>query len=64
MPVIVGETSAAIALSERLLDEGVFAIGFGYPVEPEGTARVRAQLSAAHSDEQIDAAVAAFARVA
>lgn len=62
VPVIVGETAAAIALSERLLADGVFAIGFGYPVVPEGTARVRAQLSAALSDEQIDAAVAAFAR--
>ncbi len=62
MPVIVGETSAAIALSERLLEEGVFAIGFGFPVVPEGSARVRAQLSAALTDEQIDDAVAAFAR--
>ena len=61
VPVIVGATAAAIALSERLLAGGVFAIGFGYPVVPEGTARVRAQLSAALSDEQIDAAVAAFA---
>ncbi len=62
VPVIVGETGAAIALSERLLADGVFAIGFGYPVVPEGAARVRTQLSAALSDEQIDAAVAAFAR--
>ena len=62
VPVIVGETSAAIALSEELLTDGVFAIGFGFPVVPEGTARVRAQISAAHTDEQIDAAVAAFAR--
>ena len=62
VPVIVGETSAAIALSERLLEDGVFAIGFGFPVVPEGVARVRAQISAAHSDEQLDAAIAAFAR--
>ena len=62
VPVIVGETSAAIALSERLLADGVFAIGFGFPVVPEGSARVRAQLSAALTDEQIDEAVAAFAR--
>ena len=62
VPVIVGETSAAIALSERLLADGVFAIGFGFPVVPEGSARVRAQISAAHTGEQIDAAVEAFAR--
>ena len=42
-------------MSERLLDEGVFVIGFGYPVVPEGTARVRVQLSAALTGEQIDA---------
>jgi glycine C-acetyltransferase len=63
VPIVVGETREAIAMSERLLAEGVFAIGFGYPVVPEGTARVRVQLSAALSDEQIDRAVAAFARV-
>lgn len=62
VPVIVGGTSAAIALSEKLLGEGVFAIGFGYPVVPEGAARVRAQISAALGDEQIDAAVAAFSK--
>jgi glycine C-acetyltransferase len=63
VPVIVGETSRAVEISERLLEEGVFVTGFGYPVVPEGTARVRAQLSAALDDEQIDRAVAAFARV-
>lgn len=64
VPIVVGETRDAIRMSERLLDEGVFAIGFGYPVVPEGTARVRVQLSAALSEEQIDRAVAAFAEVA
>jgi len=64
VPIVVGETRDAIAISEALLERGVFAIGFGYPVVPEGTARVRAQLSAAHGDEQIDRAVAAFAAVA
>ena len=63
VPIVVGETRDAIAMSERLLADGVFAIGFGYPVVPEGTARVRVQLSAALSDEQIDRAVAAFGRV-
>ena len=61
--MIVGETAKAIALSAELLEAGVFVTGFGYPVVPEGTARIRAQISAALSDEQIDASVAAFARV-
>jgi glycine C-acetyltransferase len=64
VPIIVGETSRAIELSERLLGEGVFVTGFGYPVVPEGTARIRAQLSAALTPELIDRALAAFASVA
>ena len=64
VPIVVGETRDAIRMSELLLDEGVFAIGFGFPVVPEGVARVRVQLSAALSGEQIDRAVAAFAKVA
>ena len=53
-PIIVGETSTAIEMSNKLLDMGVFAIGFGYPVVPEGTARIRVQISAAHETEHID----------
>ena len=64
VPIVVGETRDAIRMSELLLDEGVFAIGFGFPVVPEGVARVRVQLSAALTGEQIDRAVAAFAKVA
>ena len=63
VPIIVGETAEAIRLSERLLDEGVFVTGFGYPVVPEGTARVRVQISAAHQPEHLDRALAAFGRV-
>jgi glycine C-acetyltransferase len=63
IPIIVGETAAAIALSERLLDEGVFVTGFGYPVVPEGTARIRVQMSAALEDEHLDRAIEAFRRV-
>jgi glycine C-acetyltransferase len=63
VPIIVGETSAAIALSDRLLREGVFVTGFGFPVVPEGAARVRVQLSAALDREDLDRALAAFARV-
>jgi len=64
VPIIVGETSAAIEISARLLDRGVYVTGFGYPVVPEGTARVRIQVSAALTEAQLDAAVAALAEVA
>jgi len=63
IPIIVGETSAAIQMSEMLLDEGVFVTGFGFPVVPQGEARVRCQISAAHSRADLDEAVAAFVRV-
>ncbi len=53
-PIIVGETAEAIALSNRLLEMGAFVIGFGYPVVPEGTARLRVQISAAHEQEHLD----------
>ena len=61
VPLIVGETAVAIAASRRLLEDGVFVTGFGYPVVPEGTARIRAQISAAHTSEQLARAVAALA---
>lgn len=63
IPIIVGETSAAIQMSDALLDEGVFVTGFGYPVVPQGQARVRCQISAAHSREDLDTAVRAFRKV-
>ena len=64
VPIIVGETSVAIAASARLLERGIYVTGFGYPVVPEGTARVRVQASAALGDAEIDAAVGALAAVA
>jgi len=63
IPIIVGETAFAIRFSERLLDEGVFVTGFGFPIVPEGAARVRVQMSAALEDEHLDRALEAFARV-
>ena len=63
IPVIIGETAAAIRMSEMLLDEGVFVTGFGFPVVPQGTARVRCQISAAHSRDDLDEALRAFAKV-
>jgi glycine C-acetyltransferase len=63
IPVIIGETADAIRMSELLLNQGVFVTGFGYPVVPQGTARVRCQISAAHSREDLDRALAAFQEV-
>ncbi len=63
VPVILGETAAAIRMSELLLEEGVFATGFGFPVVPQGQARVRCQVSAAHSRADLDQALAAFTKV-
>ena len=56
-PIIVHDTAKAIAMSKRLLELGVFVIGFGHPVVPEGHARLRVQISAAHGQEHIDALV-------
>jgi glycine C-acetyltransferase len=64
VPIIIGETSAAIAMSDRLLRDGVFVTGFGFPVVPEGSARIRVQLSAAHDRADLDRALAAFERAA
>jgi glycine C-acetyltransferase len=63
IPVILGETAAAIRMSELLLAEGVFVTGFGFPVVPQGEARVRCQISAAHTRDDLDQALAAFKKV-
>jgi len=63
VPVILGETAKAIRMSELLLAEGVFVTGFGYPVVPQGHARVRCQLSAAHTRDDLDFALRAFKKV-
>lgn len=63
VPIIVGETSLALEMSERMLREGVFVTGFGFPVVPQGHARIRCQLSAAHSKADLDFAVATFKKV-
>lgn len=63
IPVILGETATAIRASEMLLDEGVFVTGFGYPVVPQGEARVRCQISAAHTRDHLDTALRAFEKV-
>ncbi|NUQ92928.1 MAG: glycine C-acetyltransferase [Gemmatimonadaceae bacterium] len=63
VPIIIGETADAIRMSDLMLAEGVFVTGFGFPVVPQGQARVRCQISAAHTREDIDLAVKAFVKV-
>ncbi|MGH7738114.1 MAG: glycine C-acetyltransferase [Candidatus Tyrphobacter sp.] len=63
VPIVVGETAFAIAMSDRLLEHGVFVTGFGYPVVPEGTARVRVQMNAKLTKEELDRALDAFRAV-
>ena len=63
IPIIVGDTAFAIAMSDQLLERGVFVTGFGFPVVPEGTARIRVQMSSALTRAELDRALAAFAEV-
>ena len=64
VPIIIGDTAKAIAMSAQLLDRGVYVSGFGYPVVPQGQARLRCQISAAHTREHLDRAIAAIIDVA
>ncbi len=63
IPIIVGETATAIQMSDMLLAEKVFVTGFGFPVVPQGQARVRCQVSAAHTKDDLDEAISAFVKV-
>jgi glycine C-acetyltransferase len=63
VPVIVGDTAKALAMGKALFEEGVFVSGFGYPVVPQGQARLRCQVSAAHEHADLDRAVDAFRKV-
>ena len=63
IPVMLGDAKLAQEMAAKLMDEGVYVIGFFYPVVPKGKARIRTQMSAAHTPEMIDRAVAAFTRV-
>jgi glycine C-acetyltransferase len=63
IPVMIGDAALAGRMADRLLEQGIYVIGFSYPVVPQGQARIRLQASAAHTDEQIDRTVAAFAAV-
>lgn len=64
VPIIIGETAHAIRMSEMLLDQGIFVTGFGFPVVPVGTARLRCQISAAHTRDDLDHAVRTISSVA
>ncbi|MBV9278342.1 MAG: glycine C-acetyltransferase [Candidatus Eremiobacteraeota bacterium] len=63
IPIIVGDTAFAIAISDKLLQRGIFVTGFGFPVVPEGTARIRVQISAKLTKEEMDRALLAFEQV-
>jgi glycine C-acetyltransferase len=63
VPVMLGDARLASELAKGLLDEGIYVVGFSFPVVPKGQARIRVQLSAQHTDEQIDRAVGAFATI-
>jgi len=63
IPVMLGEATLATRMADRLLEEGIYVIGFSYPVVPKGQARIRVQMSAAHTREQLEQAVSAFAKV-
>jgi len=63
IPVMLGDAGLATRMADALLEEGIYVIGFSYPVVPRAKARIRTQMSAAHTAEQIDLAVAAFAKV-
>ncbi|MEE8331484.1 MAG: glycine C-acetyltransferase [Acidimicrobiia bacterium] len=63
IPVLLGDARRATELADGLLDEGIYVIGFSFPVVPEGQARIRTQMSAAHTTEHLDRAIAAFSKV-
>ena len=63
IPVMLGDAVLSQRMAERLLEEGIYVISFSYPVVPEGQARIRTQISAAHEPQHLDHAIAAFAKV-
>jgi glycine C-acetyltransferase len=63
VPIMLGDAKLAVDIAADMLQEGIYVIGFSYPVVPKGAARIRVQLSAAHEIEHIDRAVEAFVKV-
>jgi glycine C-acetyltransferase len=64
VPILIGDTAKAISMSAELLNRGIYVSGFGFPVVPQGQARLRCQISAAHTREHLDRAISAIADVA
>jgi glycine C-acetyltransferase len=60
---MLGDAKLAVEMAQRMLEHGIYVVGFAFPVVPKGAARIRVQLSAAHSNDDIDRAIAAFATV-
>ena len=63
VPIMLGDARLSIEMADAMLAEGIYVIGFSYPVVPQGQARIRVQISAGHSEEQIEHAIAAFTKV-
>jgi len=63
IPVMLGDAALAQSMANKLLAEGIYVIGFSFPVVPKGQARIRTQMSAAHETEHIERAITAFAKV-
>ena len=63
IPVMLGDAKVAAEMARRMLDEGIYVVGFSFPVVPKGQARIRTQISAAHTAEQLDKAIDAFIRI-
>lgn len=63
IPVMLGDAKLASEMADKLLDEGIFVIGFSFPVVPKGEARIRTQMSAAHTKEQLNQAISGFAKI-
>ncbi|MNL72793.1 2-amino-3-ketobutyrate coenzyme A ligase [compost metagenome] len=63
VPIMLYEAKLAQEFAAKLLDEGIYVIGFFYPVVPQGKARIRVQISAGHEQEHLEKAVAAFTKV-
>jgi glycine C-acetyltransferase len=63
VPIMLGDARLAVEMADALLAEGIYVIGFSYPVVPKGQARIRVQISAGHEREHLDKAIAAFIKV-
>ena len=63
IPVMLGDAALSQQMADKLMDEGVYVIGFFYPVVPKGKARIRTQMSAAHTREDLEKAVTAFEKI-